>query len=446
MNIDQINELLENLYPLDRSITGDGLRKSFDVLSKYVPFDLTEIPSGHKVSDWTIPSEWKVKNAYIKDSNNSEILNYEKSNLHVVNYSTRLEGEFTFNDLDKYLYTNPKLPNAIPYVTSYYNSLAGFCIQYETYKSMKNQTYNVLIDSEHYPGSMTIGECILPGESDEEVLISSYMCHPSMGNNELSGPIVLSIIYDALKKQKNKYTYRFAIFPETIGAITYISQNIDIFKKRMNYGLVLTCLGGPIKKLSYKKSRLGLSGFDKFVQKEKIVEIRDFTPLNGSNERHFCYPTVDLPVGQFARTIYQEYPEYHTSLDNKEYVNTENLYKSGRDILDIINKYEKNNIEYKSSEMELERLLDNDGKIFVSATSKFGEPFLSKYNLYPKQNFDGTDKKSNRNETNDILSILSMSDGVTTLDYINEKLRLNREYFLDLINKLESNKLIKIRD
>lgn len=444
MNKDEINQLIHDLFPLNRSITGSGLRDSFKILNQYIPFDLKEIPSGYEVGDWVVPKEWQVNKAFIKNSKDEKILDYENSNLHVINYSEKLEGVFKLKDLKKYIYTNPKLPKAIPYITSYYDKISGFCMDDETYKSLKNGEYKLLIDSTHFMGSMTIGECVLEGETEEEVLISSYLCHPSMGNNELSGPIVLSYLYDKLKKQKNKYTYRFAIFPETIGAIAYISYNFEKLMKNINYGLVLTCLGGPFQNLSYKESRLGNSNFDKFLQQNKKVNYREFTPIGGSNERHFCFPTVDFPVGQFARTIYQKYSEYHTSLDDIEFANVENIQNSGLEIFKIIKEYEKiSNIKQKPAKLERKKY-GNNNQMLSQATSKYGEPFLSKYDLYPKQNFDGATGKLERNETNDILKILSMSDGITNLNFIEDELNLEKNYFNLLLQKLEANRLIKI--
>ncbi len=360
MNIYQINQLLEDLFPLSRSITGKGLRNSFKILSDYVPFALKEVPSNYTIGDWTVPSEWSVNQAYIKDSNQKKILDYNNSNLHIINYSQSFKEKLNLEELKNYLYTNPKLPKAIPYVTSYYEKIAGFCMDHEAYDSLNDDEYEVLIDSEHFLGSMTIGECVIEGEKKEEVLISSYLCHPSMGNNELSGPIVLAYLYDALKNQKNKYTYRFVIFPETIGAITYNSYSFNKLKDNINYGLVLTCLGGPENRLSYKQSRLGNTNFDNFVKKSNKIVTRKFTPINGSNERHFCYPTVDFPVGQFARTIYQQYPEYHTSLDNKEFVNTKQLLKSGKEIYKILKDYEKNDYRKEKNLIEERRIINKN--------------------------------------------------------------------------------------
>tara|TARA_B100001996_G_scaffold153093_1_gene116495 strand:+ start:6201 stop:7538 length:1338 start_codon:yes stop_codon:yes gene_type:complete len=444
MNKGEINKLLNDLFPLNRSITGNGLRESFKVLYEFVPFNLKEIPSNFNIGDWTVPHEWNVEEAYIKNSKNEKILDYEDSNLHVINYSTKLQGKFNLKELNNYLYSNPQAPKAIPYITSYYDKISGFCMDHETYKSLKEDEYEVLINSEHFLGSMTIGECVLEGETKEEVLISSYLCHPSMGNNELSGPIVLTYLYDALKKQKNKYTYRFVIFPETIGAIAYLSYSYEKLKDNINYGLVLTCLGGPTENISYKESRLGNSGFDKFIKKSGNINIREFTPINGSNERHFCFPTVDFPIGQFARTIYQQYPEYHTSLDDKKFVNTDNLLKSSSEIYKTIKNYEKISNKKERISPEERREKSKNKELFSMATSEFGEPFLSKYDLYPKQNFDGAKGKSDRNETNDILKILSMSDGVTNLSFIENKLEIEKNYFQLLLEKLESNGLIKI--
>ena len=438
----KLEKLFTKLFPLPRSITGQGLRESFHILNEYIDFKLEEVPSGYKADDWKVPQEWQVNNLQLLDEGKNNLIDYKLNNLHVVNYSESLKIEGKLEDIQEYIYTARHMPNAIPYVTSYYSNLKGICISENLMSKLRGKNLRIDLETSFFDGGMTFGETVLEGAHSKEVNLTSYMCHPSMGNNELSGPLVLLLLYQLLQKHDRKFTYRFSIFPESIGAITYIKKNHERLKSQTIYGLVLTCLGGPVKNISYKmgKNTKIKNKFQDYLSSRRDVLMRPFDPTEGSNERHFCFPTVDLPFGQFGRTLYTKYPEYHNSADDIFFTDINQLIKSATEIFQLIVDFEK---QYVESDVSIEpnlKFLNTDSEDFLIPKAKYGEPFLTKYDLYPKVNTDGTKLTTDRDFTNKVLKILSMSDGFTSKEFISKKFDIDDQIFDILLENKILNK------
>ena len=334
--------LAERLYPICRSITGNGVRETLDILKEYIPIDVHEVPSGQKVLDWSIPDEWNIRDAYIKNSKGEKIVDFKKSNLHILNYSTPIHEKINLDELKKHLFTLPEYPDWIPYRTSYHNKNWGFCISHNQFLQLEDGEYEVAIDSTLEPGSLTYGEYFIKGSSDEEVLFSCHICHPSLCNDNLSGIVVATFLAEELKKMNLKYSYRFLFIPGTIGSITWLSLNESKINK-IRHGLVLNLLGDKTE-FHYKKSRKGDAEIDRIVirkLKERYKEygIIDFYPY-GYDERQFCSPGFNLPVGRLSRKPHGEFPEYHTSADNLDFVRPEYLAESLQFLLSIVNELE----------------------------------------------------------------------------------------------------------
>jgi aminopeptidase-like protein len=332
-NIGQrIFSLMQHLWPICRSITGDGVRETLAILKERIPeLVLYEVPTGTKCFDWTIPREWSIRDAYIIDPNGNKIVDFKKNNLHIISYSVSVDIDIEFDELQKYLHSLPQQPDAIPYITSYYKETWGFCITQKQRDSLVKGRYHVRIDSELKNGSLTYGEIYFPGETDREVLLSTYVCHPSMANNELSGPCVTIQLAEWLRARNNRFSYRILFLPETIGAICYISQNLEKLKNRTIAGYVITCVGDD-KAWSFLPSRKDLTLSDRaarHVLQYIAPTYKEYTFLErGSDERQYCSPGVDLPIASIMRSKYVTYPEYHTSLDNLSFVSAAGLEKA----------------------------------------------------------------------------------------------------------------------
>jgi len=398
----EIEEYFDRLWPICRSITGDGLRESFRILQEIIPLELTEVPSGTHVFDWEVPDEWSVRDAYIITPDGEKIADFKVNNLHVVNYSEPVEKEVSFEELKDHLHFKEELPDAIPYITSYYKRTWGFCISYDRFRELPREgTYSVVIDSDLKPGSLTYGDLVLPGETDEEILFSSYLCHPSMANNELSGPLTLSFLYRELKKLKNrKYSYRFVIAPETIGTICYLRNNKEQLLKRVKAGYVFTCCGddGPI---TYKKTREDKSLTNKLTthlldQLDNGFRLVPFDPV-GSDERQYASPGFNLPVGVLMRTPFSQFKEYHTSHDNKALMDFKKMSELIHFCTDLVKAYELNDT-------------------YVNQI-QYGEPFLRKRDLYE----DLSTKLSHSDQLKMRMRLLNYLDGTRDLADICEK-------------------------
>lgn len=323
-------ELCKELFPINRSITGDGVRASLKILQKRIPIRMHEVPSGTKVFDWTVPKEWNVSEAYVIDLKSGErIIDFNNCNLHLVGYSIPMDAVVSWEELNKHLFTIEEQPTAIPYITSYYREFWGFCVAYNEYQQIdRNSSFHVVIKSELKDGHLTYADLIIPGETEKEIFISTYVCHPSMVNNELSGPVVATFLAEwLLKKEKRKYTYRFVFIPETIGSITYLHYHLDVLKERVIGGYNLSCVGDE-RTFSYLPSRYGNTLSDKIALHvlNNTTTFRKYSFLDrGSDERQYCAPGVDLPICSILRTKFGDYPEYHTSLDNFDLVTEKGL-------------------------------------------------------------------------------------------------------------------------
>lgn len=417
----ELEYYFDRLFPICRSITGNGVRESLKIISEIIPLKIHEVPSGTEIFDWQIPKEWNIQDAYIKTPDGKKICDFKQHNLHIVNYSIPIHKKISFEELNQHLHTLPHKPSAIPYVTSYYKENWGFCITYNEYQHLpKKGEYEVVIDSSLTEGSLTYGDFILEGERKDEVLISTYICHPSMANNELSGPLVAMFLYKKLAELKyRKYTYRFVFIPETIGVLVYLHQHGEQLKKFCKAGYVITCIGDR-GIFHYKKSKYGNTLADKAAihtlrHSKNLYRILDFYP-GGSDERQYCSPAFNLPVGSLMRTPYREYPEYHTSLDNKDFISFKSLKES-------IKMY-----------FEMMMTLESNEKYINSIP--YGEPQLGKRNLYINH--------LSREQVMQIMYILQYSDGRNDLIDIAERIGVPVKDLSTLADLLIEKDLLKL--
>tara|TARA_Y100000590_G_C15703337_1_gene1007619 strand:- start:274 stop:1572 length:1299 start_codon:yes stop_codon:yes gene_type:complete len=424
----KIHDLCKILWPINRSITGNGVRKTLDILKKKCSeMKIYEVASGTKVFDWTIPNEWNVKEAKILGPGGKKILDFYDNNLHLVGYSTPINKKMSLKELNKHLFSLKEKPKAIPYVTSYYKKNWGFCLSHNNRKKLKSGKYKVLINSELKKGSLTYGEIFLPGKSKKEIFLSTYICHPSLANNELSGPTVSIFIANWIKSLKDrKFSYRIIFIPETIGSITYLSKNLKKMKRNMYAGFNITCVGDE-RMYSYLPSRNGDTIADhtaKHILKWTDKNYKKYTWLDrGSDERQYCSPGIDLPVATIMRSKGGEYPEYHTSLDNlKNVVTPKGLNGSFNLIKKIIESFEFN---------------------CYPKNLHLCEPQLSKRNLYPSTS-NWSKKENYTYELRLMKDLISFSDGKTSLLNIAENCKVPIWDFYSIIRKLEKNKIIKI--
>ena len=325
-----MQRLIAELYPICRSITGNGLRSTLRTIGEQIPLTISEVPTGTPVLDWTIPREWNITDAYVKDASGERVIDFRRHNLHVVNYSTPVSAKMPLNELKRHLHTLPDRPDLIPYRTSYYKEAWGFCLAHNELLKLPEGDYDVCIDSTLTPGALTYGECVLPGEIDDEVLVSCHVCHPSMADDNLSGIAVAVELARRLRTQPHRLTWRFLFIPGTIGSIAWLARNADRLN-RIKHGLVLSCVGDP-GGFTYKRSRRGAASIDRAVEHVLLHSgsphrVIDFFPY-GYDERQYCAPGFDLPVGCFMRSQHGTFPEYHTSADNLTFVTADSLEQS----------------------------------------------------------------------------------------------------------------------
>jgi len=425
--VKELDELLQKLFPISRSLSGLGNRETFRILKELIPLELTEYPSGTQVYDWTIPEEWRIRDAWIKSPDGGRLVDYQECNLHVVGYSSPVRQQMQFAELAPHLHCLESNPEAIPYRTSYYQRNWGFCVTATQYRKLESiqGPFEVCIDSElKSDGSMTVGELCISGESQDEYLVSTYCCHPAMANDNLSGLLTATFLArDLLKKGKPQFSWRFVFVPETIGAIAYLQHNESIMKKLLG-GLVVTTCGGP-GPLGYKETFLGDHLVDRAIRlafrDRKAEPIRyPFVP-DGSDERQYSSPGFRIPVASVTKDKYYEYSQYHTSLDNLDFVNGAQIVQSLAIYRDVI------------------RVLDGNAR--YCSTAPWGEPQLSQRDLYPATG-GGINQPSSTGwdgvttDIDAIMWVLFLSDSESDLVTIAEQTGLVFDRVVDAVNRL----------
>jgi len=395
----EMSGLMSRLYPICRSITGNGLRETLAIIKNYIPLTVNEIPTGTKVFDWTVPKEWNINDAYVKNSKGERVIDFRKSNLHVMGYSIPVHTKMSLSELKKHLHTLPDHPHWIPYRTSYYKESWGFCLSHNQFNELEEDIYEVCINSTLEDGHLTYGEYYLKGNSSKEILISCHACHPSLCNDNLSGIILSTLLGRHLNPLSLNYSYRIIFIPATIGAITWLSQN-ETQVSHIKHGLVAACVGDS-GQFTYKRSRIGTAEIDVTVEhvlkhSGNSFKVVDFSPY-GYDERQYCSPGFNLPIGSLQRTTHGQYLEYHTSADNCDFVRSEYLIDSFKMYLSVINVLENN-------------------KKYISKNQKC-EPQLGKRGLYTAV---GGDSHTNLDQMA-LLWVINLSDGKHTLLDIAER-------------------------
>jgi aminopeptidase-like protein len=415
------------LYPICRSLTGNGTRETLKIIKKHFPkLKIFKEKSGKKVFDWNIPPEWNIQNAYVIDKFGNKIIDFKKNNLHIVGYSIPVNKKIKKDELFNHLHSIPNQPKAIPYITSYYKRYWGFCVSDEKKKLFqkkysKKDKFKVVIDSNlNKFGFLNYGELLIKGKSKKEILISTYICHPSMANNELSGPIVSMCLIDFFKRfKKLEKTLRFIFIPETIGSITYLSKNLKKLKKNIIGGYNLSCIGDE-RNYSCMFSKYNNTQADKALRlayKKLKIKFKSYSFLKrGSDERQYCSPSVDLPVASIFRTKYGEYPEYHTSLDNFKLVTKKGILGG-----------------FNVSKKAIEILL----KTSIPKNRIICEPQMGKRNLYPNLS-----TKQPKNETRNLMNFLQYADGKNSLEEISKLIKLNFNKTKRVYDQLKKNNLV----
>jgi aminopeptidase-like protein len=419
---DQMYGWARDLFPICRSITGEGVRQTLRYLQRLVPgLEICEVPSGAKVLDWVVPEEWNIRDAFIADGSGTRVVDFRQSNLHVVGYSEPVSAEMTLEELQPHLHSLTAMPDAIPYVTSYYERRWGFCLSQRVRDTLRPAKYRVLIDSTLAPGSLSYGEIILSGSDPREVLLSTYICHPSMANNELSGPVVTAALARWIESlPQRRYTYRIVFLPETIGSITYLSKHLDEMKRRTIAGYVVTCVGDD-RAYSFLESRAGdtlADSITKHVIKHHYPGCVTYSFLQrGSDERQYCSPGVDLPVVSLMRSKYGTYPEYHTSLDNLDLISPQGLAGALGALQRCISLIEAN-ATYRATCL--------------------GEPQLGRRGLYPTLSQRGSGL-----EVQTMMNILAYADGQRDLIALAERIGVPAEACLPVVARLLQERLLE---
>jgi aminopeptidase-like protein len=394
----ELHSFAAELFPICRSITGEGIRRTLALIQSRIPLEISEVPTGTPVFDWTVPKEWNIRDAYIEDARGKKVVDFQQSNLHVLNYSVPVRAKMSLDELKPHLFTAPEHPDWIPYRTSYYQENWGFCLSHNQMRGLNDGEYEVCIDSTVEPGCLTYGEFYLPGRSSEEVLFSCHACHPSLANDNLSGLTVATALAHLLSEKEMRYSYRFLFIPGTIGAITWLARNRER-AARIRHGLVLTGIGDA-GGFHYKKSRRGDAEIDRAIahvlrHNGEPYELLEFSPY-GYDERQYCSPGFNLPVGCLMRSVWGTFPEYHTSADNLDFIKPESLAGSLRVCAAVVDVLE-NNFRYCNQ-------------------NPYCEPQLGKRNLYRS-----TGGESIGSEINARLWVLNFSDGEHSLLDIAER-------------------------
>lgn len=389
---EQMLQWCKDLFPIPRSLTGPGLKETLDYLRGLNPeLRVSSLATGSNVFDWVVPKEWNIRDAFVQHvDSGKKFAEFSKLNLHVVGYSVPVDTVMPLDELKSQIHTEPKQPDWVPYVTSYYNRSWGFCMSEIQKASLPEGDYRVLIDSDLFDGEMLLADAVLPGSQKEEIFFSTYICHPSMANNELSGPALSAALMQFIKQEidSQRFTYRFALVPETIGSLAYLHANLNLLKRNVVCGFVLSCVGDD-RAYSHVESRMGGSLADKALE-AAFVGLPNATRYSflqrGSDERQYCAPGIDLPVAGFCRSKYGEYPEYHTSADNFDVVTAKGLRGSYEVMTQIIRAFEVGLFP----------------KVCV-----LGEPQLGKRNMYPTTSRKGAYSRSITHRMN----LLAYADG-----------------------------------
>lgn len=410
------------LFPIGRSLTGEGVRTSLQMIKEQVPeLEIKSVSSGAQVFDWTVPQEWEIREGYIEDEAGNRIIDYRKNNLHVMGYSVAVDKYVSLEELLQYIKVEEQQPEVIPYVTSYYSRRFAFCMSKKQRDSLKPGTYHMVIDSRHFDGELNYGEILLPGASEKEVLLSTYICHPSMANNEVSGPVLTTWLAKWLKTLDRRLSYRIVIVPETIGSIAYLSHNLAQMKQNTIAGFVLTCVGDD-RTYSYLETRKADTLTDRVMRNVlgfAYPAYKTYSFLErGSDERQYNAPGVDLPVCDFCRSKYAEYPEYHTSADDMSLISPEGLEGSYKVMQQVIRALEYNN--------------------YYRVTC-LCEPQLGKRGLYPTES-----RKGIYAEVKKLTNLIAYADGTEDLISISTRIGVPVEELIPNIDKLCEAGLLEI--
>lgn len=422
MSGQEMYKLIEELFPLCRSIMGQGTRDTLNILLRELPqMTIHNVPSGTQVFDWTVPKEWIIRDAYIEDLSGNKVIDFKNTNLHVMGYSAPINKIVSRDELHSMVYTLPEQPDWIPYVTSYYKERSGFCMSENQKKSLTEEKYHVVIDSEFIDGNLTYGELIIPGKSKEEVFFSTYVCHPSMANNELSGPAVCAALAKYVQSLDNRLTYRFIFIPETIGSITYLSKNLDYLQQHVVAGFNVSCVGDD-RTYSYIESPYADNLADRVVQNVLSFHYPEYKTYSfmhrGSDERQYCSPLVNLPMCAVCRSKYEEYPEYHTSADDLTVVSPEGLQGA----FDMLRKC----ID----------LLEYNQKYVITVPC---EPQLGKRGLYPT-----ISKKGGYDEVRPLRNFIGYADGKHDLVDLSNRIHADIDVLKPIIEKCLSQGIVKV--
>lgn len=418
---DEMHAFGRGLFPICRSITGDGVRETLARIKTQVSgLETRSFRSGDKVCDWTIPLEWRIRDAHVIGPDGDVVIRLEDNNLHIVGYSEPVDTELELDELQAHLHSLPDQPDAVPYVTSYYNPSWGFCIADRRRSQLAPGRYRVRIDSELFAGQLDYGEAFIAGSSPGEIFISTYVCHPSMANNELSGPLVSAWLYNWLRQKPRRYSYRFAFIPETIGAIAYLSRNLTTMKENIVAGFVLTCIGDD-RCYSYLASRAENTLADRAARHALShidPQYKSYTFLDrGSDERQYCAPGVDLPVASIMRSKYATYPEYHTSLDDFGLVTPSGLAGGLHAAVRTVEAIESN---------------------WIWRATTLGEPQLGRRGLYPTESTEEATADWRK-----MWNLLAYADGTRDLIAIADKIGAPIWELAPIVATLESHDLIR---
>jgi aminopeptidase-like protein len=415
----EMHQLMAELYPICRSLTGDGVRETFAILQRDVPFEVTEVPSGTQVFDWTVPREWNIRDAWISTPDGVRVVDFRNSNLHVLGYSTPIRARLTLDELRDHLFTHADNPDWIPFRTSYYRENWGFCVSERQLEQLAEGEYDVVVDSSLTDGSLTYAEATVSGKRTDEIFFSAYCCHPSLCNDNLSGVVLTSTLAKYLGGMQLRYSYRFLLAPSTIGALCWLWKNEDQLD-RIAGGLTITCAGdsGPA---TYKQSRHGDAEIDRAAANVVGAAGGRQIPFDpwGGNERQFCSPGFDLPIGVLSRSLHSEFVGYHSSADDLELVRPEYLADSLQRCLEIVDVLETN-------------------RRYVNLNPK-GEPQLGKRGLY-------RDIGGGPSAEGALLWVLNLADGDHTLLDISERSQLSYREILEAAEALHAHDLLAEAD